>query len=50
MGEYLSFTFFWIIIMALIGVALLLVPKLEAHIRRANSKTKENDTQDIADE
>ena len=36
--------------MALIGVALWLVPKLEAHIRRANSKTKENEIQDIADE
>ncbi len=50
MGEYLSFVLVWLITMVLIGVALWLVPKIEAHIKRVNSKTTENHTQDIADE
>ena len=49
MGEFLSFVIFWVLVMALIGIALKIVAVVGQ--KKANEKEEEiSETQDIADE
>ncbi len=50
MIEYLGVIIFWLLLMALIGAALLLVPKISAGIDKARKTEKDDNIQDIADE
>ena len=50
MAEYLSFVLFWIILMALIGIALWLTPRFRPKDTKPEENLKENDAQDIAGE
>lgn len=50
MTEFLSVVLFWSILMALIGGAVLLVPKISAKIEKSQKNDEDENIQDIADE
>ena len=50
MVEFLSVALFWLIIMALIGISLWLVPKISARIDEQKKTKGKGNIQDIADE
>ena len=50
MTEFLSVVLFWLFIMALIGIALWLVPKIAAYIDKKRKTEEKEEIQDIADE
>lgn len=50
MGYFLSFVLFWIGIMALIGIALWIVPKVSKSVKTEEKVIDKDNTQDIADE
>lgn len=50
MGYFLSFVLFWIGIMALIGIALWIVPKIGKSMKKEEKVIDKDNTQDIADE
>ena len=50
MTEFLSVVLFWSLLMVLIGIAVLLVPKISAKIEKSKKTEEKEDIQDVADE